>query len=427
MSRKINFDNVRSLYSLKLPEGLQKHRYPDPTCPGLNLYASRAGARKWKFRFNLGTQRNLEIDIGEIAHISYAAARQKAASFYSEVKAGRDPRSLATPTAVVTLRSVVEHYVSGLATSSQKNLQSKLQPVLDRFGDVPATEVRRQAVKQFISAQWPGKTTTARLVARNLTAAFNRALDEDHGLDLPVGTSNPFDRFSRVFDFPDGWVAKSRKVAFEQEEYRLIFKALDEGYRDPEVRTLGVLCLELILLSGARPSEIESLRWDEVQTVAGVPDAAVITKRRHKTWKKVREPRRIRLAGQGVALLARARAEAERLKYDGPWVFPAKRVQKNNASAPHFTSSWSLARKLSSRVGFQFRPGSFRSAYINHALSTAETSGADFSETLKRVAANVGHRDPQVTINHYMASRPSSADEIARQTEDGLAGLRRAA
>ena len=158
--------------------------------------------------------------------------------------------------------------------------------------------------------------------------------------------------------------------------------------------------------------------------ILGSKDIRVIEKVVHKTKRKVRSVRKIRIATNGINVLERAKKLQEERGYKGPYVFPAARIMKNNAKVPHFTSSWELSKRLSEKVGFKFTPGQFRSAYINFTLSACEANSRDFSEALQLVAQNVGHADVRVTLKHYMESRVSKAEEAARNDRSSLSPSR---
>ncbi len=134
----------------------------------------------------------------------------------------------------------------------------------------------------------------------------------------------------------------------------------------------GISILRLILLTGARPSEIEGLKWAEVDT-----DHRCLRLAESKTGYSIRL-----LSQAAMDILSVVRRVAS------PYVFPATRGDG------HFTGSkkiWNQARtraKLPGRVRYHAR----------HAMATfALADGVDAVS----VAAIMGHKGPRTTLATY--------------------------
>lgn len=414
----------RYVQRLSCPPGKTKHLFPDQSGNGLVLQVMASGDKRWKFRYSHAGRRNLLEDIGPAHLVLHEEAKAKAAELQRHVTVLRfSPKTLRyQPKASATFDDVLDHHVSTLSEGSRRNLKTKLKPLRDAFGAEPVADVTRARLKDFIDQHWAASPGSARLVVRNLSAAFNKALDPDSPVALPANFINPASKLAKALVCLRDHAPKSRAVAFEPEEFKAIFAALEDGYGDPALGDIGIACLELILVTGARPLEIQSLRWDEIEPVPDAADLRYIVKERHKTWKRTGRPRQITVGPTGVKVLARA--EKWR-RADCPYVFPGRRVQKNTKD-PYFTSDTELAVKLSDKAKIRIRPGSFRSAYINFMLSSleGEQSFNSLYDALELVAENVGHTDVRITLEHYTKGKHTKRHEAVRLTDAGLAALR---
>lgn len=357
--------------------------------------------------------------------MSYDDAKVEAARLSRELKINkRSPKAVTyDPKIAATFNDLLDAHVATLAPATQDNLISKLKGMRAEFGNEPIIDVSRGRLVAYMDQKWSDSPGTADLVRRNLCAAFNKALDQDSGIKLPEGFVNPASRLKRALKCLADHAPQSRAVAYETDELQTIFGAMQKGYADPNIGDTGVACLELILLTGARPLEIQSLRWDQVDEVPGEPGLRYIIKQRHKTWKKTGRPRRIVVNELGIKVLERASKWRQK---DSPYVFPVRRIQANTKFL-FFTSDTELCVILSKKVGFNFRPGSFRSAYINFMLASLELEEAGVTslyDALEVVAENVGHADVRVTLEHYRKGRMSKMHDAVKLTNRAFSKLR---
>lgn len=155
----------------------------------------------------------------------------------------------------------------------------------------------------------------------------------------------------------------------------------------------GVAILRLILLTGARPSEIEGLKWSEIDFHANCLRLAD-----SKTGYSIRP-----LATAAMAILAKC----ERVQ-GSPYVFPATRGDG------YYTGSkklWNEARKIADlpdRVRYHAR----------HAVATlALSAGHDVAS----VAAIMGHRGPRTTLSTYAHVIDDRAANAAERVAGSIA------
>ena len=154
-------------------------------------------------------------------------------------------------------------------------------------------------------------------------------------------------------------------------EFTLIGQALTDLEAEGS-NTAGIAILRLILLTGARPSEIESLSWAEVDL-----DHQCLRLTQSKTGYSVRP-----LAQAAVDILAGlARGQS-------PYVFPATRGDG------HFTGAKRIWNQARTKAGL---PGRVR-YHARHAMATfALADGVDAVS----VAAILGHKGPRTTLATY--------------------------
>jgi integrase len=168
-------------------------------------------------------------------------------------------------------------------------------------------------------------------------------------------------------------------------EFSAIGKSLAE-LETEGANPIGIAILRLLLLTGARPAEIEGLKWSEVDM-----QARCLRLQQSKTGYSSRP-----LSNAAIDILA-----TQPKHKDSPFVFPATRGRG------HFTNSkkiWSQAREragLKNRVRYHAR----------HALaSLALSEGVDVAS----VAAMMGHKSARTTLAvyaHVIDSRAAQAAE----------------
>lgn len=397
------------------PEGKRSHLYADASGNGLVLVVMATGRRFWKYRFDYAGRRNDIITLGEASLLSYEDAKTLAQTYQRALKIDkRDPRSLVfNPATAATLDDVLDAYEAKTATKAQATVKSSFKPIRKRFGKTTMRDLDRNAVRVWLDEEYqegngkPNRGGACATMLRYLGAAIRHAMRDDSGVSMPEGYVFPFHRLNREVLAIKDRVRRSHAVNWEDDQFTSILGAIRTGFDSEKCQPIGVMVVSLCLFTGARPSEIESLRWDEIHAVPGQPTMLRIIKDKHKTYARTGRPRQITLGARGVAVIDRAKAHHAEHGIDSPWVFPIARDQKNTKT-PHFNSTNQVCRTLSSFAGMEIRPYQFRSAYINHALEAAESGTmATYTATLSMVAENVGHSNTIITQSHYVRSKAS--------------------
>ncbi len=407
----------RYVESLRCPKDKRAITQTDPA-GGLAIWVSTTGTKVWRYQYRFaGRGQPGRIIIGPFPEIPYAEARGIAQSYDRLRAEGRDPGlAVFRPATAPTLRNVLDHHVASLRKDTGHNVQSLYKDILCAHGDVLVRDVSRALLRDWIDANYTERRGSAANLLRNLTAAFNKA---ERDLTLPADFRNPAAKLRGDLRIFDDHVPGSYAVAWAPEDWARMNMGLAAAYGDPSVGDVGVLVIELLMLTGSRPSEITTLRWDEIKPVElGGRMRTRIVKERHKTWKRTGRPKQIVLGSGACEVLVRARALRERTGYTGPYVFPQRRTQSNQRRE-HVHQLTHYTAKIGALSGLSFTPYNLRSAYINHALDTG-------SATLEEVAENVGHTDTRTTLAYYRRLREERLADAAEATDQAFQELRAA-
>jgi integrase len=256
-----------------------------------------------------GTRRPLRIVIGPYPALALAAARERARQLVSELAAGNDPRQLALAQRVAEENAkaskfkqvaddFIRRYVSKkrTATAIAQLIESKL---ISRWGERPIAEIARRDVIQMIEeitdAGTPASAHQTLIYARRL---FNWAIARDaYGLAV-----SPCDRVSAK-DLIG--TLRPRQRVLSDAELRALWKATEGS---PEATYPYSPFIRLLLLTGARRSELAEATWNEIDLEAGV-------------W-TIGGDRMKNGAPHAVALPSMATEIVHSLpRFDGPYVF----------------------------------------------------------------------------------------------------------
>lgn len=248
---KLTASNVRTATA---PEGKTDHIEWDSGLPGFGLRL-RGRSRSWIIQYRIGRQQRRE-SLGDIRRVTLEAARDIARKRFAQIELGVDPGAEkarareAAAAAALTLSSVADRYLDAkrdaLSVSSikaaERNFRVHWEPLRNRpIGEIKRTEIAAQL--QTIRKEY-GDAAAAR--ARSvLSSAFVWAMRE--GLtesNAVIGTHNP------------GEALQSRDRVLGDAELAAVWRACDDD-------DFGKI-VKLLILTGARRSEISFLRWSEI-------------------------------------------------------------------------------------------------------------------------------------------------------------------
>lgn len=407
-SRKVKLTDARAS---RLPAPLTGSVVYTDTAGQLTLYVSPT-ARVWRYRFRFAGGNPESIRLGSFPQMSASEARTKVNRYESVRADGIHPRTLRlSPPKEATVAEVLDHHLSHLTETTRRNVQSLYRDVRAAFGRKPVTSFTRSGFSKWITEHYECRPGAARSLIRNLTAAFNRAIDSMSGLTIPAGYEHPTRRTSQHIHWLKKRPLGSLAVTWEDHEWQRIMAAIRSGYACRRTNPAGLLALELLIETGARPSELCTARWDEIVTIGDhQTQATVLVKNKHKTIARTQQPRSIILTQRALDVIRRAEAHRVTVGYTGPYIFPSNQ-QKGKRTRGHIGPLTALAHRLGKAAGIDFKPYNFRSAYINIA---AQTLG---DNQMAVISANAGHSDSATTRQFYqrqlVSDRQTAAERVA--------------
>jgi integrase len=245
----------------------------------------------YEFRYSTGTGRSW-IKLGEHGSIAPDEARRLAKLRAGEVASGKDPGAHKRAAIERTFAALAERYLNEHSRRHKKT--ARLDELVLRVHVLPHwrrrdyTTLRRadliKLVEGIIAA---GKPAMANRVHVTISSIFSFAADAD------LVQANPFLRLRKRA--PKG--VKTRVLS--DEELRLFWRRSSET---PGISQATGLALRLLLVLGARASEIALMHRAEIEMKAGKPVAWELPASRSKT----EQPRHLLLPPLAVDLLDEA-------------------------------------------------------------------------------------------------------------------------
>src|SRR5215831_1596468 len=244
-----------TIKTLALPAGKTDHIFFDDDLPGFGLRLRASGTRKWVVQYDFAG-RTRRMLLGPADVIDPGVARRHAKDVLAARTLGRDPANEKSE----ARERAAETFGALLLTRYLPHKQAQLKAGARSFKEVdrhlvkyarplharPVTAIDRRAVAALVSAvAAKNGPTAANCMLGSLSGYFTWLIRE--GLIEGV---NPA---SYVNKAPQ---SKGRDRVLAPDEFREIWNALgDSDYAD---------IFRLLALTGARKSEIGSLRWDEI-------------------------------------------------------------------------------------------------------------------------------------------------------------------
>jgi integrase len=439
----------RYVGSLVCPPNRAGVRIMDAKVPGLGVYVASSGTKVWRYRYRVpGKTAAQEMTLGRFPDMSYEDAKRKVGDHEGERKSGRNPRAeieRAKAVAATTLSVVLDHYLDRLVNERTRyNASKAFKDVRARFGDHPVAEVTAHKLLRFYEENYSHRPGGCRTSVGYLKAAFEKALVPSSGLALPPGFVNPATglkseitftidgKRKRLASMPKGSYARS----FAEGDLRRMFDAIDRAYAVTAfgANPMGIAVIELCLLTGMRPDESCSLRWDEIK-VDEETGLNYVWKADHKTKEKGKL-RKVIFFGEVERVFERARAWRKERRYDGPYVFPVRK-QRHDMKHGYVTTTTIFANRVSAFTvepgrtpnpdspdpldrPIEFVPYNLRSGFINWALDTVG------EEHIAIVAENSGHTI-ETCRRYYRRHREERKADVFAKVDASLARLRQAA
>jgi integrase len=322
-------------------------------------------------------------------------ARKEAERIRGLVRNGLDPDA---GREIPTLLSFAERFMREHMSEPLRKAQTvaSYRRLLDRhllpaLGDYRLDRLDRAAVQRF--AQEHKKTPIAanRSLAV-LSSIYNRAVAWGV-VDASINPARGIPRFRE----------NRRERFLSADELARLGAALRELETAGEVSLFGLAAIRVLLFTGARPSEITGLRWEQVDLERGVlslPDS--------KTGKKV-----IYLNPPARKVLV----SLPRLEGD-PRVFPSR---QRRAARPDLDSAWRAVRERAKLDGVRLYDAS------RHSFASIAVAGG---ASLYLVGGLLGHAKPQTTQRYaHLSADPLRAvnDAVGERIAAAMRPARKAA
>lgn len=383
----------------------------DGACPG--FYARHRGLTRSRWRYAVkyrigGSVRHraigedgalLSAELAESlgfadgARWSPESARWEAEHVRGLVREGRDPDS---SRGIPTVRQFSERFMRDHATVLKPRTVQEYQKLIDSHllpavGDLRLDKLDVATVTRLVREKLKTKTVTANRSLAVLSSMY--AVAEKWGV-VPAHT-NPVVAVPRFRE-------NQRERFLSADELSRLGDALRAVEAEGKVSPFGIAALRLLVFTGARPSEITSLRWDNVQLADGVltlPDS--------KTGKKV-----IHLSPPAMKILAALPRTEDKHKR----VFPP---HKKEAAVIDLEPVW---RRVRDRA--HLRDVRLYDAARHSFASIAVAGGA----SLYLVGGLLGHKKPSTTARYaHLSADPLRAvnDRVGATIAAAMKGARK--
>jgi integrase len=377
----------------------------DGELKGFGLKVCKGGRKVYVCKYRAGSGRSApsrRMTIG--AHGSPwtpDAARKEAARLLGRVAQGEDPaRDKQDAKSVISVAELCNRYLeAGVATKKASTLatdrgriERHIKPLL---GKMRITDVTRADVAQFLQDVAAGKTAmdvktrkrgraivkggkgTATRTVGLLGGIFTYAIEAGWLKENPVrGVKRFRDRRNERF--------------LDAEELTRLGATLARAEAEGE-NPYALAIIRLLLLTGARKGEIESLRWDEIDR-----QFQYLRLGDSKTGQKL-----IALSGAALELV-----EALPRIGNGEYVFPAV------SGSGFYQGTPKVWRRIRSKAGLS----NVRMHDLRHSFASVAASGG---VSLQMIGTLLGHRDAATTLRYAHLQ----ADPVRRASEDIAAAI----
>ena len=200
--------------------------------------------------------------IGRHSDITVEVARRRAAEVIDRLRSGEEAFPKPAP-AEPTVADLAERYVKA-------HLEVNCRPgTVETFGRI---------VRLYILPEFGHMPVSA--VERSHVAALH-----DKMRDKPYQANQVRDVLAKMFTLAEGWGMTAprrnpclsirrykeyrRERFLSADEYRRVARVLDEAEADGSVFPTAIPAIRLLLLTGCRKNEILTLRWDDIDRIAG--------------------------------------------------------------------------------------------------------------------------------------------------------------
>ena len=327
--------------------------------------------------------KSTRIAVGRHGVISADQARRKAAMLIARIKAGEDPSPAPSASAIrPTVAVLAERYLSEhvavrckpRTAEAYRWLVAKF--VLPELGALAIEAVEREHIAA-LHHRHRGTPYQANRILEVVRKMFNLA----EAWGLRKDGANPC-------RFVEKYKEHKRERFLTEEEFRRLGQVLSEVEAEGSETLSAVTAIRLLMLTGCRLGEVQTLRWENVDLEAGelrLPDS--------KTGARM-----VPLSRAAAGVLA-----ALPRNPDNPWVIAGRKPGSHLTDLQH---PW---RRIRARAGLDdVRIHDLRHSFASRALA--------LGESLPMIGKLLGHTQVQTTARYAHLARDSvkaSASKIA--------------
>ena len=327
--------------------------------------------------------KSTRIAVGRHGVISADQARRKAAMLIARIKAGEDPNpARAAPAPRPTVADLTERYLA-------EHVAVRCKP--------RTAEAYRWLVAKFVLPELG--TLAIEAVEREHIAALHHRHRE-----TPYQANRILEVVRKMFNLAEAWGLRKdganpcrfvekykehkRERFLTEEEFRRLGQVLSEVEAEGSETLSAVTAIRLLMLTGCRLGEVQTLRWENVDLEAGelrLPDS--------KTGARM-----VPLSRAAAGVLAALPRDP-----DNPWVIAGRKP------GAHLTDLQHPWRRIRARAGLDdVRIHDLRHSFASRALA--------LGESLPMIGKLLGHTQVQTTARYAHLARDSvkaSASKIA--------------
>lgn len=371
----------------KLDPGPALYEVQDTVVKGLSLRVSPSGVKAYTLRYRpKGGGRGVNprrIPIGRHPAITPEQARDIAIAALAEVAAGRDPAPK-LHAASQTVGEILDAYATSLkGRASYRVVESDVRLHLKpAFGRILIAGLTAERVREFHQRLTrAGTVRRAGACITTLRTALRRAgVDPAPAMGVKATT----------------W--RRRRRAASLDELRRFFVACDDALASGEVWPWAVYLFLLLVFTGARPAEIRTARWSDVDLGSGQ-----LVRREHKTAAKG-EDRVIELTDPALRILERI----PRIT-GSPYLIPGKRPGE---PLKIYDKPW---RWIKERAGLG-------DLWVYDLRRTFASMGLGAGLSLAQIGKALGHSHASTT-DGYAWLQPTDRRRVAETIGSALAAL----
>ena len=380
----------RTTISRRTVESLEVERdtvYWDKDMPGFGVRVYPTGSRFYVAQTRARGRPAKRVTLGRHGVITAEEARRRAALVIAQVKSGGEPAELVSKAKGPTVGELAQAWLEEHVAVRWKPRTARMyrliveRHILPALGRTPALAVDHAKTADLHHAL-RATPVMANHVIDTLSRIWNAAVDRGR---LPEGVINPCRLVARNRE-------RRRERFLSTEEFRRLGRTLSEAETRKGVSVHAVAAIRLLVLTGCRKSEILSLRWEDVDLVAG----------ELKLTDSKTGPRCVPLSPEAAEVLANAPRVA-----GNPWVIPGKVPGEHMRN---LNDPWEIIRK---RAGLrEVRLHDLRHSYASRALA--------LGESLPAIGKLLGHARVETTSRYAHPAR-DSVREAALEVSESIA------